>query len=1059
MQDLSETKTKERALDFVLGHLRDVTGLNAASLTARTAFAEIGLESLAVINFHMRIEPFFPGLSKAFLFDCRSADDVCAYLFQHWPDAARALAESLQSRAALTSTQQSDEAQEEWPDIALLRPTSDTKLRETGRSSEGAFAIVGMHCRFPGAESPAAFWENLLSGRDSIGEIPKGRWSINDFFEPEPGEARKKGRSYSKWGGFLDDVDRFDAPFFGISPREAAMMDPQERLFMECAWHALEDAALLGERSAPLDRDGGLDVGVFLGVTTNTYSLLGPSLWRAGMTEIPTAMPWSGANRLSYALNLRGPSMAVDTACSSALIALNLACESLARGECRAAVAGGVNLYLHPAKYVQLCQQHMLSPTGRCHAFGQDADGFAPGEGVGAVVLKRLADAHHDNDRILAVVLGSAVNHGGHTNGYTVPSPGAQSRVIKQALTRAGVDGTTIGYIEAHGTGTKLGDPIEIDGLKQAFGAEPSAPDCAVGSVKSNIGHLEAAAGVASLIKVVQQLRHRRIAPSLHAQHLNPALGLDGSRFFIAREAADWRPCGLTDRLRAGLSSFGAGGANAHVIVEDAPQPRACGEASGPLVFPLSARSAEQLRDAAAQLRDFIAADEPAAFARLAFTLQCGRRHFDHRFAVAAANHRELVAHLTAFLTGAAAADTRERDDTSSQALASRWAAGENVNWLSRWTNPPRPLDAPLYPFARDRHWVSPLDVESALDRFSIAFTGDELFLRDHRINGEPVLPAAAYLGFCLETARRSGLEGAFELRNLTWAAPFRPRDGVKSIICAATREPDGLSLDMSSRPATGDGQIVVHFKGRCAVPATASPEAPAESLSSLRARFTEEADAKGCYARFDALGLEYGPSFRCMEAAWLGENEALIELRRRAEDQPTALDPAMLDGVLQSAFLCSRAVRQHDDVAFVPYGAQSIRVHGTLGEHAYVHARRRQGQASDSQAFDFTVFATTGEVLLEIIDFAFRRFTATPRAAAEADALHLLAPAWIAEPLQDKAVATGNLLIFDRDAALYESLRALSAGEGPPTDPWLALDSDKFLVRDGRIIEWNPRS
>ncbi len=391
---------------------------------------------------------------------------------------------------------------------------------DRARSSE-PIAIVGMACRFPGATGPAAYWDLLKDGRSAITEVPADRWNSDVFFDPTPSQP---GRMYTRWGGFLPDVDQFDPQFFGISPREASYMDPQQRLLLEITWEALEDAGL------PPSRLAGTPTGVFVGMTNEDYSSLVPN-------DDPTVIdPYSGtgvafsiaAGRISSVLGLQGPTMTVDTACSSSLVALHLACQSLRSGESDLGIAGGVNMILSPRVTIYFCQVGAMSATGQCRTFDAAADGYVRSEGCGMVVLKRLADARRDGDRILALVRGSAVNHDGQSGGLTVPSGTAQQAVIRRALEAAAVAPAELSYIEAHGTGTPLGDPIEVRALDAVFGpGRPADRPLRLGSVKTNIGHLEAAAGIAGLIKVILALRHRLIPPHLNLERLNPQIRLD----------------------------------------------------------------------------------------------------------------------------------------------------------------------------------------------------------------------------------------------------------------------------------------------------------------------------------------------------------------------------------------------------------------------------------------------------------------------------------------------------------------------------------------------------
>ena len=446
-------------------------------------------------------------------------------------------------------------------------PAAEVKPRQ----ATGALAVVGMSGRYPGAPDLAAFLANLREGRDTAGPVPKDRWDTVSSADDVHGH-------------FLTGVDRFDPEFFGLSTYESALVDPQERLFLETAVEALEDAGALGERLDALEDDAGepRSVGVFVGVTSSDYQKVGVETWGLGNRTVPAGHYWSIANRVSYLLDLRGPSQPVDTACSSSLTALHLAAQAIERGECAAALVGGVNLYLHPSRLLLLREFGFLSPDGRCRSFGSGGTGFGPGEGVGAVVVKPLEKALADGDQVYAVVRGTAVGHAGRSHGYTAPSPRAQARVIRRALERAGVDPSTVGLVEAHGTGTELGDPIEVAALTEVFGERAGTAPIALGSVKSQIGHGESVAGLAALTKTVLQLRHRELLPTLHTDTVNPALDLSAGPFALATEHAPWPapgepgdPGGRDVPRRAGVSSFGAGGVNTHAVVEEYDPARA----------------------------------------------------------------------------------------------------------------------------------------------------------------------------------------------------------------------------------------------------------------------------------------------------------------------------------------------------------------------------------------------------------------------------------------------------------------------------------------------------
>ena len=662
----------------ILAELTDLlareTGLPPAEIEEHAALEVYGIDSVLITRLTDLLERQHGTLPKTLFFDCRTLGALADWFAARQPQPVAA-------------------------PVPAAAPQVDTNA---------PIAIIGMAGRFPEAPDLDQFWRNLEQGRDCIREIPPDRWDHGRFFDARPGAA---GKTYGKWGGFLDGIDRFDPLFFNIAPREAQYLDPQERLFLQCAWETLEDAGLTRAAIAPAapPLDGGA-VGVFVGVMYSEYQLYGAERTAAGQPLALSSSAASIANRVSAFCGFHGPSMAVDTMCSSSLTAIHLACESLRAGSCRVALAGGVNLSLHPNKYLGLGQGRFLSSDGRCESFGKGGDGYVPGEGVGAVLLKPLAQALADGDRVLGVIRASALNHGGHTNGYTVPNPAAQAAVIGRALELAGVSARRIGYVEAHGTGTKLGDPIEIAALSRAFAAHTSETGfCAIGSVKSNIGHCESAAGMAGLAKVLLQMRHGKLAPSLHSAVLNPGIDFAATPFVVQQHLAEWpRPEDGGPRL-AGLSSFGAGGANAHLIIEEFIAPDAPAPAPRRDVFPLSARDPQRLDEMITRLRAAVADSPESDLPAIAHTLQVGREAFEERFAAIATTKAELLAALES-RDGARDRAGRNQgnatlDDASS--LAAAWVRGAAVDWRAWRGNPvPCRLSLPPYAFARDRYWL-----------------------------------------------------------------------------------------------------------------------------------------------------------------------------------------------------------------------------------------------------------------------------------------------------------------------------------------------------------------
>ena len=642
-------------LDYLRRAAADVLGMAADDVRPDDPLEDYGLTSAQVVALTERLTA--------------RVGEVPATLFFRHPT-LRAIADQLAA---------------EFP-AALVDATA-----EPVRADED-FAVIGMAGRYPDAPDLARFWENLVAGKDSVRPVPASR-------------RRAAVPPDLMVGGFLDDVESFDSLFFSISPRDAELMDPQERLFLEVVWAALEDACYPKRRLA--DRHHGR-VGVFAATMYQEYAYFGVEQSLTGEPVSTASSPAGIANRVSYFLDLRGPSMTVDTMCSGALTAFHLAIAALRRGECEAAIVGGVNLCLHPAKFVEQARLGMTATDHRCRAFGADGDGFAPGEGVGAMVVKPLRGAVADGDRVLAVVKGTAVGHGGRSNGYLVPNPVRQGEVVREALAAAGVAPETISYVEAHGTGTPLGDPVELDGLGLAFGTGAGPGGCAIGSVKSNIGHLEGAAGIAALTKVILQLRHRTLVPSIHTDRLSEVIRWDRVPFRVQRTVGEW-VTGPGLPRRAGVSAFGAGGSNAHLVVEEYPAAPAPAEVAGPQAIVLSATDPDRLAAVAGQLLDFLNGPQPLpTLAEIAATLQIGREPLKHRVSFVVDDLAALLAGLTGFLAGRSHPATGESTELAE--LAARWAAGEDVDWSVRLGSAPRCAALPAYPFARERHWLPDRD-------------------------------------------------------------------------------------------------------------------------------------------------------------------------------------------------------------------------------------------------------------------------------------------------------------------------------------------------------------
>jgi polyketide synthase PksN len=840
---------REKATVYIKKLVALTLQLSSDEIDSAQALEFYGLDSILVVQLTNTLRKAFKNISNTLFFEVQTIDGVVDYLLESQSEAFIALLGLEKWPIAETATGKNtaievpkSERQTNGKNRPLLKPDFRTARRfnalaesqENGLTSNRDIAIIGLSGRYPQAENINDFWQNLKAGKNCISEIPQERWDWKPYFDAEKG---KEGKLYTKWGGFIDDVDKFDPLFFQLSAREAERMDPQERLFLECTYSCIEDAGY-----TPATLCDSRKVGVFVGVMNSTYPRQ-PS-------------DWSMANRVSYLFNFQGPSLSVDTACSSALTALHLAIESLHSGTSECAIAGGVNLILDPIQYLSLSAMTMLSSSNECKSFGDKADGFVDGEGVGAVILKPLAKAKQDGDAIYGIIKGSMINAGGKTNGYTVPNPIAQSQLIREALVRAEVDPRTVSYLEAHGTGTPLGDPIEITGLSKAFGRSEDKQFCAIGSVKSNIGHTESAAGIAGLTKVLLQLKHRQLVPSLHSQQLNPDINFAETPFVVQQTLEPWQRPVLTmngetkvyPRI-AGISSFGAGGANAHVIIEEYINEEAglaahadAQKVNQASLIVISARDEDRLRELAKNLclyaRECSLADKGETqtaqlLQAMAYTLQVGREAMEERLGLVVASFAELSEKLQEFLDGRSDVENLyrgqvKRNKEAMSVLASDEDFGETIQtWIHKrkyakilalwvkgfafdWSKlygekKPSRIHLPTYPFARERYWAKAIDVSLACtsslanhqnaeiihplvhkntsnlaeQRFSSTFSGQEFFLADHRINAEKVLPGVAYLEMARVAVEQAlpnpdaSLEKTFQLKNIIWANPL----------------------------------------------------------------------------------------------------------------------------------------------------------------------------------------------------------------------------------------------------------------------------------------------
>ncbi|SMO94820.1 Acyl transferase domain-containing protein [Melghirimyces algeriensis] len=923
--------------------------MNTSPSEVRTdqGYFELGLQSSQLLGVMQEVEvELAVTLSPTLLFEYATIQELSLYLAEH---------------VALPPGWEEGEDDQESRDEEANAPALVAKAQPKGTMEEQNedIAIIGMAGRFPGAANIAEFWANLVAGKDCITEVPPSRWDWKQFRHL----TSPSGKPISRWGGFIDDVDCFDPYFFSIAPREAEILDPQERLFLEVSWECMEDAGYVPQTLATGGEiNQSRPVGVFVGVMHKDYTLIGAEAAAKGM-PIPLSLNYAPiANRVSYFCNFSGPSMAIDTVCSSSLVSVHLAIDSIRKGESDVALAGGVNLSLHPNKYLTYGMANMHASDGYCHSFGKGGDGYVSSDGVGVVLLKPLSQAIQDQDHIYAVIKGSSINHGGRASGITVPNPVAQGDLIASCLAGTNINPRTISYVEAHGTGTSLGDPIEIQGLIRAYRQYTSEKQyCAIGSVKSNIGHAESAAGISGLIKNALQLYHQTLVSSLHAEECNPYIRFAESPFYVQQKTECWNQPTITQGeetitlpRRAGLSSFGATGTNVHIIMEEGPVPMPQTASHQKVLVPLSAKSEERLHAYGQKLLDYLNQledDDCLNMADLAYTLQVGRVALEERVAFIVKDPDDFKQKLASFLTGeekkpgiyrghnqqkgellSLLAEDEDGQDVVRKwqkkgklsHIARLWVSGMDVDWNGFYPqDQPHRLSLPTYPFTRDRFWIPtvpsttqeatflhPLLHQNTSDfsgvRFSSRFTGRELLPSEYMVKGQPALPVTALIEMVQEAILQAGGEEIREitqvvLNEVTCLDPL-PIDAspLKVHLRLFMNEKDGIHFDMTR--GTHPDEPVCQGQALTRLPL----EPPIVDIQALVAN-SQESD-RDLEQPLRSAGLACGPGYQVIEQVYQGTDQLVLKIHlppaaQQLQEHLTT-HPVLLNAALQAAWV-----------------------------------------------------------------------------------------------------------------------------------------------------------
>lgn len=897
------------------------------------------------------------------------------------------------------------------------------------RKSFEHIAIIGMSCRFPEAENADDFWDNLYNGKDSVKEIT--RWKQENYYHPDP---QKENKSYSKWAGLLSEIDKFDPGFFNISPKEAEYMDPQQRIFIEEAWRAIEDAGYDPSNM------GVEKCGVFVGcapgdyksllkdqnVSQDAYTLLGNS------ESILTA-------RISYFLNLTGPNIAVNTACSSSLVAIHLACESIIRGTSDMAIAGGVCVLSTPEFHILASKSSMLSTDGRCKTFDNGANGFVPGEGAGVLVLKKLSDAIRDHDNIYGIINGSDINQDGKTNGITAPSAPSQTKLECSVYDKYKISPESISYIEAHGTGTKLGDPIEIQALNDSFSKYTHKKQfCAIGSVKSNIGHLLAASGVAGVIKILLCLKHKKLVPSLHLEKDNEYIDFKNSPFFTNKDNREWSVENGVPR-RAAVSSFGFSGTNAHLVLSEANiyYNNESSKIKPKYLITLSAVTEAALRRKYEEMYIWIKKKGSEYCIRdISYTINAGRTHFQVKAAIIVSDINELEMSLKSIIegrktdncfineNGALKLDNATRikgiqvleqligvsDDLYSNKLselAQLYTRGYVPEWKKLYENEECcHIPMPTYPFEKESYWVNDyskeLEVENITlrlhplissnvstlkeERFLARFTGDEFIFTDHVVFKEKIMPAAAYIEMARASAEIAGEQNVCKIKNISFAKPIRlvnlqkPSEPLEIYIELQPSNSNSVNFTISTQDNYGKKQI--HSEGIAEYSDKENSSYISElEVQSILNRCMDIVDDKWCYAMFKKIGMNYGVGFKAIKEVHQGLGEVIAHVEMPTLESECSknyiLHPSIIDAALQTVIVLMGGKDETTGKTYLPFSMDEIKIYDSTCEAYWIYTTNSSTDLSNLTFVksDISIADQSGKILVEIKGFSVRAY------------------------------------------------------------------------------------
>ncbi|QHI36097.1 Polyketide synthase PksM [Kordia antarctica] len=1005
-------------------YLKELIGteikLDPARIDSDEKFDAFGIDSIIIGRINLTIEKDLGSQSKTLLYEFPTIKELSAHLH----------VEAKQQLIKLFDMSPKN------VEVAIV--TKETKVVATPAYTEEKgidshvenepIAIIGVHGIYPKSEDVNKYWENIKKGKNLVDVVPEDRWDCEAYYDENP-EKSTEGKIYSKWGGFIKDVDKFDPKFFNITTEDANMMDPQERLFLESVWGTIEDAGYTkNSLKTHYSKGKGSDVGVFVGVTTHTYNLIALDEWNKGNYLNSSSLTWSIANRVSYLMDFQGPSMPIDTACSSSLVSIHMACESLRKKECQVAIAGGVNLYLHHSKYHSLCKKGMLAKGNKNYSFGAGDDGFVPGEGVGSVLLKPLSKAIADKDHIYAVVKGSAVGHGGSSNGYSAPNPNSQATLIEETLQNAKVHPETISYVEGHGTGTQLGDSLEILSLNNAFKSKVEKKQfCSIGSVKANIGHTESAAGIAGVTKILLQLKHKLLAPTINSEEVNPNINFEKSPFYLQHTLSKWEHLPNVPR-RALINSFGAGGVNACLVLEefvDAKTKVEKPKETGSHLIVFSAKSNESLLKYVNKYLIVLGENRNLSLADLAYTLQTGREAMQVRLAFIVSNRIELMEQIKNWKQDISDKNIFETKEGTVQTiknptkeekihidsllenknlteLAKIWIEGIKMDWENLYTtvDEPKRVSLPTYPFAKERYWITdntPTNKQTKTARnnteqlhplvshnistlrqigFSSLLDHTEYYAEDHKVNGVKIFPGAGFLEIASVSGSLAGEKKVQKIKDIVWIHPLTFQDVPKSIQTYLKQSGSGTQYEVTSLNEVSER--ITHCEGKILYQDNSNHSNGVDEkidLEALTNTCHTTITSSNYYESFEKSGIKYGAAFQTVRELHISDSFALAKLEIATNLQTDfdqyMLHPSLLDGALQT--VAGLVGSTNTDKSYLPFAIDELEIIRPLTQTCYAFvefADHKGNMQSDIKKFNIQIVNRKGALLVRIKNF-----------------------------------------------------------------------------------------